>query len=348
MWSRITIVFCWRNCQMPEAAINSQGSKYGTAHGMHLPGDVFAFADLICTALQGRRGSCCGWWSWSPREDQDKINKFSRLHQREMALEEELKTKHVCALADDLRQQQTDPCFAEGERGPGWCIKRLGARRRGRQDTVCAISISRSASCANSIAATKLATHSSPFHYQKSKNYYPRRRVKSSRMLKRWRRNSAPSGRRWQSWRYNYMRGLAEASIWRHSIRGNTIMIPITNTFYATREARSEVWKIFAAIQWEISEVVADSSWPRSFFRCRWNAFHLGRSAVKEAFCRAVWNWIRPWLEWIPGLFVWRCIFQGWRSMRSFKQYDEDVWLHTHQLTCKYDAMLFLISWPGQ
>lgn len=29
------------------------------------------------------------------REDQDKINKFSRLHQREKILEEELKTKQV-------------------------------------------------------------------------------------------------------------------------------------------------------------------------------------------------------------------------------------------------------------
>lgn len=29
------------------------------------------------------------------REDQDKINKFSRLHQREMLLEDELKTKAV-------------------------------------------------------------------------------------------------------------------------------------------------------------------------------------------------------------------------------------------------------------
>lgn len=29
------------------------------------------------------------------REDQDKINKFSRLHQREMTLEDELKTKAV-------------------------------------------------------------------------------------------------------------------------------------------------------------------------------------------------------------------------------------------------------------
>lgn len=31
------------------------------------------------------------------REDQDKINKFSRLHQRELALGEELKLKNVCA-----------------------------------------------------------------------------------------------------------------------------------------------------------------------------------------------------------------------------------------------------------
>lgn len=32
------------------------------------------------------------------REDQDKINKFSRLHQREMLLEDELKTKAVRTL----------------------------------------------------------------------------------------------------------------------------------------------------------------------------------------------------------------------------------------------------------
>jgi prefoldin subunit 4 len=29
------------------------------------------------------------------REDQDKINKFSRLHQHELSIEEELKTKNV-------------------------------------------------------------------------------------------------------------------------------------------------------------------------------------------------------------------------------------------------------------
>ena len=33
------------------------------------------------------------------REDQDKINKFSRLHQREIAIEDELKAKNV-SLAD--------------------------------------------------------------------------------------------------------------------------------------------------------------------------------------------------------------------------------------------------------
>jgi hypothetical protein len=34
------------------------------------------------------------------REDQDKINKFSRLHQRELAYEEELKVKSVsCPFA---------------------------------------------------------------------------------------------------------------------------------------------------------------------------------------------------------------------------------------------------------
>ena len=32
------------------------------------------------------------------REDQDKINKFSRLHQRELLLEGELKSKAVCVL----------------------------------------------------------------------------------------------------------------------------------------------------------------------------------------------------------------------------------------------------------
>lgn len=31
------------------------------------------------------------------REDQDKINKFSRLHQRELNLEDDLKAKHVRA-----------------------------------------------------------------------------------------------------------------------------------------------------------------------------------------------------------------------------------------------------------
>jgi len=32
------------------------------------------------------------------REDQDKINKFSRLHQKEISLEDDLKTKNVCRV----------------------------------------------------------------------------------------------------------------------------------------------------------------------------------------------------------------------------------------------------------
>jgi hypothetical protein len=43
------------------------------------------------------------------REDQDKINKFSRLHQKEIALEDELKTKHVSATSLDL-PSSCEPC----------------------------------------------------------------------------------------------------------------------------------------------------------------------------------------------------------------------------------------------
>lgn len=41
------------------------------------------------------------------REDQDKINKFSRLHQREKLLEEELKTKQVCGPSRHYRRVRT-------------------------------------------------------------------------------------------------------------------------------------------------------------------------------------------------------------------------------------------------
>lgn len=39
------------------------------------------------------------------REDQDKINKFSRLHQRELILEEELKSRHVCDISQTGAQR---------------------------------------------------------------------------------------------------------------------------------------------------------------------------------------------------------------------------------------------------
>lgn len=59
------------------------------------------------------------------REDQDKINKFSRLHQREILLEEELKTKHVCyRTAITSPRHRPDGLRLERERGLGRRIKR--------------------------------------------------------------------------------------------------------------------------------------------------------------------------------------------------------------------------------
>lgn len=47
------------------------------------------------------------------REDQDKINAFSRLHQREMGLEEELKGKHKDK--DDLEEVSNELELADEE-----------------------------------------------------------------------------------------------------------------------------------------------------------------------------------------------------------------------------------------
>lgn len=57
------------------------------------------------------------------REDQDKINKFSRLHQREMLLEEELREKEV-SLQSEWRMRQILTDSLEGERGSGRSIQR--------------------------------------------------------------------------------------------------------------------------------------------------------------------------------------------------------------------------------
>lgn len=57
------------------------------------------------------------------REDQDKINKFSRLHQREINLEDELKAKHVCVVHFESsfggEEMLIRVCAAEGEGGLG-------------------------------------------------------------------------------------------------------------------------------------------------------------------------------------------------------------------------------------
>lgn len=65
------------------------------------------------------------------REDQDKINRFSRLHQREMNLEDELKAKHVCNYSSLLVAGKHSDLVVviEGERRPRWCFERARARR---------------------------------------------------------------------------------------------------------------------------------------------------------------------------------------------------------------------------
>ena len=62
------------------------------------------------------------------REDQDKINKFSRLHQRETTLEDELKTKAVW-LHVAFQQPRSALLIkaVERQRGSGGTIKRVGA-----------------------------------------------------------------------------------------------------------------------------------------------------------------------------------------------------------------------------
>jgi hypothetical protein len=62
------------------------------------------------------------------REDQDKINKFSRLHQREINLEDELKAKHVCEVSWGSwvggEEVLIRVCATEGEGGSGGYLER--------------------------------------------------------------------------------------------------------------------------------------------------------------------------------------------------------------------------------
>jgi hypothetical protein len=62
------------------------------------------------------------------REDQDKINKFSRLHQKEIGLEEELKAKHVRTNPFKQQRRFRDhghgvDRFAERKGGFGRCFE---------------------------------------------------------------------------------------------------------------------------------------------------------------------------------------------------------------------------------
>lgn len=51
------------------------------------------------------------------REDQEKINRFSRLHSREKGLDEQLKTKEVWTDIDYLRRMGSN-ATTEGKGGP--------------------------------------------------------------------------------------------------------------------------------------------------------------------------------------------------------------------------------------
>jgi hypothetical protein len=67
------------------------------------------------------------------REDQDKINKFSRLHQHELSIEEDLKTKNVSGSPRRIHHTQRGAlltAFVERERGARRHHNGAGAGRR--------------------------------------------------------------------------------------------------------------------------------------------------------------------------------------------------------------------------
>jgi hypothetical protein len=64
------------------------------------------------------------------KEDQERINKFSRLHQREMLLEEELKVKAVSCIDISSKWSIGTDSHAERQRGPRGDINRARTRRR--------------------------------------------------------------------------------------------------------------------------------------------------------------------------------------------------------------------------
>lgn len=69
------------------------------------------------------------------KEDQDRINRFSRLHSREKLVEEDLKTKQ--ASEDHVSQATANAnTYAERQGRSGRDIFRARARRRGRESTV--------------------------------------------------------------------------------------------------------------------------------------------------------------------------------------------------------------------
>ena len=71
------------------------------------------------------------------REDQEKINRFSSLHQKETALEEELRAKIVSLHVRLCAHIRRLTARTEGEGRPRRDIDRARTSRRGRQSPVC-------------------------------------------------------------------------------------------------------------------------------------------------------------------------------------------------------------------
>lgn len=71
------------------------------------------------------------------REDQDKINSFSRLHQREILLEEDLKSKAVPASSLVFHTNSEIMFFVERKRRFGRAVKWVRARRWRWETAVC-------------------------------------------------------------------------------------------------------------------------------------------------------------------------------------------------------------------
>jgi hypothetical protein len=72
------------------------------------------------------------------KEDQDRINRFSRLHSKEKLVEEDLKTKQVVKRTCSAFMPERADTRTERQGGSRRDLIRAGTCRRGRKSAVCA------------------------------------------------------------------------------------------------------------------------------------------------------------------------------------------------------------------